>query len=62
MHSCSSSSTIVEDVEVVEVKAKRVDASRSNSTKVLSDKSDVEIFSKNFFRALHSDVSCHSKL
>ena len=40
---------IVEAVRVVEVEAKRVDESRSDSTRVVSDKSDVEIFSKNFF-------------
>ena len=53
---------MVEAVEVVEVKARRVDASRSDSTKVLSDKSDVDNFSKDVFLDLHSDVSCHAEL
>ena len=47
---------MVEDVRVVEVKAKRVDASRSDSTRVLSNNSDVENFSKNVFLDLHSNV------
>ena len=37
---------IVEAVGVVEVKAKRVDASGLDSTMVLSNKSDVDNFSK----------------
>ena len=51
--------TIVEDARVVEVEEKRVDASGSDSTRVLLDKSDVDNFSKNVFQAFHSDVSCH---
>ena len=47
---------------MVKVEAKRVDASGLDSTRVLSDKSDVDKFSKNVFRALHSDVSCHVEL
>ena len=46
----------------VNVNLKRVDASRSYSTKVLSDKSNVKNFSKNVFQDLHSDVSCHDEL
>ena len=53
---------MVESIGVVKVEAKRVDASRSNSTRVLSDKSDVDNFSKNVFRALHFDVSCQVEL
>ena len=53
---------MVEAVEVVKVKAKRVDASGSDSTRVLSNKSDVDNFAKKFFQALHSDVSCHVEL
>ena len=34
---------------VVEVEPKRVDASGSDSTRVLSDKSDVDNFAKNLF-------------
>ena len=52
---------MVEAIGVVEVEARRADASGSDSTMVLSDKSDVDNFSKNFFRALHSDVSCHDE-
>ena len=47
---------------MVEVEAKRVDASRSDSTKVLSDESNADNFSKNVFQALHSNVSCHDEL
>ena len=47
---------------MVEVEARRVDASGSDSTRVLSNKSDVDNFAKNVFRALHSDVSCHVEL
>ena len=50
---------MVKAMRVVEVESKRVDASRSDSNRVLSDKLDVDNFSKNVFRALHSDVSCH---
>ena len=53
---------MVEAVGVVEVKDMRVDASGSDSTRVLSDKSDVVNFSEKFFQALHPDVSCHAKL
>ena len=53
---------MVEVVRVVEVEAKRVDAYGSNSIRVLSDNSYVNNFSKNVFRALHSDVSCHVEL
>ena len=53
---------IVEAIGVVKVEAKRVDASRSDSTRVSSDKSDVDNFAKNVFRALHYDVSCHAEL
>ena len=53
---------MVKDVEVVKVEAKRVDASESDSTKVLSDKSDVDNFTKNIFQDFHSDVSCHDEL
>ena len=60
-HSRSSSSTMVEDIRVVEVEAKRVDVSGLDSTRVLLDKSDVNNFSKNVFRALHSDVSSHAE-
>ena len=44
---------------MVEGEAKRVDASGSNSTRVLSD---VDNFSKNVLQALHSGVSCHDEL
>ena len=47
---------------MVDVEAKRVDAYGLDSTKALSDKSEVDNFSKNVFRALHSDVSCHDEL
>ena len=40
---------MVKDVRVVEVEAKTVNASRSYSTRVLSDKLDVDNFSKNVF-------------
>ena len=53
---------MVKVVVVVEVKAKSVDASGSDSTKGLSDKSDANNFSKNVFQALHSDMSCHVEL
>ena len=53
---------MVKVVGVVEVKSKRVDASRSYYTRVLLNKLDVDNFSKNFFRALHSEVSCHVEL
>ena len=52
----------VPPVRVVNVESKRVDASGSVSTKVLSNKSDVDNFAKNVFRAFLSDVSCHAKL
>ena len=58
----SSSSTIVEAIRVVKVESKRVDASALDSTRVLSDKLDVDNFSKNVFQALHSDISCHVEL
>ena len=48
MRSCSTS-MIVEATRVVKVEAKRVAASGSDSTRVLSDKSDVDNFAKNFF-------------
>ena len=44
---------------MVKVEAKRVVASRSDSTRVLSDKSEVDSFAKNLFQALDFDVSCH---
>ena len=53
---------IGEAVRLVEVEAKMVDAFGSDSTRVLSNKSDVDNFSKNFFQDLHSDVSCHAEL
>ena len=53
---------MVEAVGVVEVESKRFDAYGSNSTRVLSDKSDVDNFSKNVFQALHSNISCHDEL
>ena len=53
---------MVEVVGVVKVEDKRVDASGSDSTRVLSDKLDIDNFSKNVFRDLHFDVSCHIKL
>ena len=53
---------MVEAIKVVEVEAKRVDAYGSYSTMVLSDKLDVEIFSKNVFWDLHSYVSFHDEL
>ena len=53
---------MVEANEVVEVEAKRVDASRSDSTKVLSDKSDIDNFSNNVLQTLHFDLSFHAKL
>ena len=53
---------MVEAVRVVEVEARRVDASGTDSTRVLSDKSVVDNFSKNVFQALHFDVSCHVEL
>ena len=53
---------MVEDVGVVEAEAKSVDASRSDSTRFLSDKSDVNNFSKNVFQDLHSDVSFQDEL
>ena len=62
MRSRSSSSMIVEAVGVVEIRAKRVDASGSESTKVLSNKSDVNNFAKNVFQDFHSDVLCHVEL
>ena len=40
---------MVKDIGVVEAEAKRVDAFGSDSTKVLSDKSNVNNFSKNVF-------------
>ena len=45
----SSSLMKVRDVIVVDVEAKRVDASMLNSTKYLSDKFNVKKFSKNVF-------------
>ena len=53
---------IVEVVGVVEVEGKRTDASGFDSTRVLLDKSDVDNFVKNVFRALHSNISCHVQL
>ena len=53
---------MVKAAGVVEVEDKIVYAYRSYSTRVLSNKSDVDNFSKNVFRALHYDVSCHAKL
>ena len=58
----NSSSTMVEAIGVVEVEARRVDASGSDSTRIMSDKSDVDNFAKNVFRAFHSDVLCHVEL
>ena len=52
----------VEAVGVVKVQARRVDASRLDSTRALSEKSDVDNFVKNVFQAFHSDVSCHVEL
>ena len=60
--SCSSSLTLVESVGLVDVNVKRVDDSGSNSTRVLSDKSDVDNFSKNVFQDLDFDISCHDEL
>ena len=53
---------MVEAVGVVEFEAKKVDASESNFTRVLSDKSDVDNFSKNVFLDLNSDVSYRAEL
>ena len=53
---------MVEASVVFEVEAKRVDASGSYSTRVLSDKSDVDNFAKNVFRSFHSNVSFHVEL
>ena len=53
---------MVEATRVVEVESRRVDASGSDSTMVLSDKSDVNNFSKNVSRDFHFDVSCHDEL
>ena len=53
---------VVEAVGLVDVNVKRINASGSDYTRVLSDKLEVEIFSKNVFRALHSDVSCHDAM
>ena len=53
---------VVKAVVVVEVEVRRDDASGSDSTRFLSDKLDVDNFSKNIFRALHSDISCHDEL
>ena len=53
---------MVEDVRVLDVDVKMVDASGSDSTRVLSDKSEVDNFAKNVFRALHLDLSCHDEL
>ena len=41
---------------MVEVEDKRVDASRSDSMRVLSEKSNVDNFSKNVFQDLDSDI------
>ena len=49
-------------IGVVEFEARRDDASGSDYTKVLSDKLDVKKNLKNFFQALHSDLSFHAKL
>ena len=56
MRSHSFLSTKLEAVRVVDVEVKRVDASGSDSTMDLSDKSDVDNFSKNVFRSLNFDV------
>ena len=53
---------MVEAIGVVKVKSNRVYASGLDSTRVLSDKSDVDNFGKNGFRDLHCDVSCHNEL
>ena len=47
---------------MVDVDVKRVDVSGSYSTKVVLQISDVAIFAKNLFPALHSHVSCHDEL
>ena len=47
---------------MVEVESKRVDASGSDYTSVLSDKSDVSNFAKNVFQDFHYDVSCQVEL
>ena len=62
MHSCSSLSMIVEAIIVVDVDVKRIDAFGSDYIRVLLDKSKVNNFAKNVFRALPSDVSCHDEL
>ena len=49
MHSPSSLSKILEAVKVVDVEAKRVDASGSDSTRDLLNKLDVHNFTKNVF-------------
>ena len=61
-HSHSSSSIMVEGVEVVDIEDSRDDASVSDYTRVLLDESNVDNFSKNFFQALHSNASCHEEL
>ena len=52
----------VEAVKVVEFESKRVDASGSNSTRVLSDKLEVNNFSKNVFELCilmyHAMLNC----
>ena len=53
---------MVEAAGMVEVVAKRVDAYGSDSTRVLLDKSNVDNFTKNFFRALCFDVSCYDEM
>ena len=49
---------MAENVRVVDVDVKRVDAFGSDSTKVFPDKLEVDNFAKNFFQYLHSDISC----
>ena len=53
---------MVEALGVVEFEAKKVDASRSNFTRVLSDKLDVNNFSKNVFLDLNYDASYCAEL
>ena len=53
---------MVEAIRVVDVDVKRVDDSRLYYTRILSDKSDVDNFSKNVFLDLNSDVSYRDEL
>ena len=53
---------MVEAIEVDEVESRSIDAYGSDSMRDQSNKSDVNNVSKNVFRALHSNVSCHVEL